>query len=72
MVRNILYDFRRRGRGYFWLSWRAVLVLYDALGKSSLQHVLTRHEQGQYMLLMLCRVSGKTGLFCYFGGATNL
>lgn len=53
----------------------AVLVLYDALGKSSLQHVLTRHEQGAvHAADGYARVSGKTGVcFATSGpGATNL
>ena len=53
----------------------AVLALYDALGRSSIKHILTRHEQGAiHGADGYARVTGKTGVcFATSGpGATNL
>ncbi len=53
----------------------AVLFLYDVLGKSSIKHILTRHEQGAiHGADGYARVTGKTGVcFATSGpGATNL
>jgi len=52
-----------------------VIFLYDVLGKSSLKHILTRHEQGAvHAADGYARVTGKTGVcFATSGpGATNL
>lgn len=53
----------------------AVLFLYDVLGRSSIKHILTRHEQGAiHAADGYARVTGKTGVcFATSGpGATNL
>jgi acetolactate synthase-1/2/3 large subunit len=53
----------------------AILPLYDALGKSSIRHVLARHEQGAAFIAQgMARSSGKaTVCFATSGpGATNL
>lgn len=52
-----------------------VIFLYDVLGKSSLKHILTRHEQGAvHAADGYARVTGKPGVcFATSGpGATNL
>lgn len=52
-----------------------VIFLYDVLGKSSLKHILTRHEQGAvHAADGYARVTGKIGVcFATSGpGATNL
>ena len=53
----------------------AVLFLYDVLGRSSIQHILTRHEQGAiHAADGYARVTGKTGVCLATSGpgATNL
>jgi acetolactate synthase-1/2/3 large subunit len=53
----------------------AVLFLYDVLGRSSIKHILTRHEQGAiHGADGYARVTGKTGVcFATSGpGGTNL
>ncbi len=53
----------------------AVLFLYDVLGRSSMQHILTRHEQGAiHAADGYARVTGKTGVCLATSGpgATNL
>jgi len=53
----------------------AVLFLYDVLGRSSIKHILARHEQGAiHGADGYARVTGKTGVcFATSGpGATNL
>jgi acetolactate synthase-1/2/3 large subunit len=53
----------------------AVLFLYDVLGHSSIQHILTRHEQGAiHAADGYARVTGKTGVCLATSGpgATNL
>lgn len=53
----------------------AVLFLYDVLGRSSIQHILTRHEQGAiHAADGYARATGKTGVCLATSGpgATNL
>lgn len=53
----------------------AILPLYEALGASSIQHVLARHEQGAGFIAQgMARVSGRAGVCLATSGpgATNL
>lgn len=53
----------------------ATLPLYDALGESSIRHILTRHEQGAgFMAQGMARVTGKAAVCLGTSGpgATNL
>lgn len=59
----------------FGIPGGTVLPLYDALGRSSIRHVLCRHEQGAaFMAQGFARATGRAGvcLACSGPGATNL
>lgn len=66
---------RRRGNNGFRISRGAILPFYDALRQSTIQHILTAHEQGAaHAADGFARASGKVGVCIATSGpgATNL
>lgn len=64
-----------KGLNRFWLSWGAIMPVYDALYDSDLQHLLCRHEQGAVMAAIgYARATNKPGVCIATSGpgATNL